>query len=367
MKAVIPCAKKKETLFPLSETKPTGLMPIAEKTIIDHLISSLEDVGVDEVYLVTNYKEEDFRQEYDDQPNITIVHQEELNGTAGAIETCDFIKDDFLVVNGDVITSTEDLDALIEKHESSDSSTTILATDNEKPEKFGVLSIRDDKVLEIVEKPEKPENNLINTGIYVFSPSIIENIRNLEEDETSITDAVSRILENEEVQFQLVKNYWSDIGTLNKLWKSDKTKRESNITKTKIHKDAIIHNNVEITGKTTIEDGAEIKPGTVLEGRNYIGEDAVIGPNTVIKDSTINKNCLIRNAEIDNSLLFEDTIIDPFVYVENSIIGEKTDIKSGTIIRECKIGAQSFIDMNNSIRGVKFVPNARTDLSEISK
>ena len=63
----------------------------------------------------------------------------------------------------------------------------------------------------------------------------------------------------------------------------------------------------------------------------------------------------------------EENIIDPYVAVERSILGEESDTKSGTVIRESFIGGRSYIDMNNSIRGIKFVPDARTDLSEISK
>ena len=59
--------------------------------------------------------------------------------------------------------------------------------------------------------------------------------------------------------------------------------------------------------------------------------------------------------------------MDSFVAVENTVLAEEVDIKPGTVIRECLIGARSFIDMNNSIRGTKFVPDARTDLGEISK
>jgi len=367
MKAVIPCAKKKESLFPLSETKPTGLMPLNGKTIIDHLISSLEELEIEEVYLVTNYKEEEFRKKFEDTPNVDIIHQENLSGTSEAISSCDFIEEDFIVINGDVIVSTEDLDNLVEKHNKLSNTVTMLATDDDKPEKFGVISIQDDNIIDLVEKPENPENNLINTGIYIFKPEIFDTINTLNDEETSITDAVRKHVEKEDARFQLAKNYWLDIGSLNKLWKADRIKRENTINRTEIHEDAIIHENVDITGKAVIEQGVEIKPGTVLEGSVRICENSVIGPNTVIKDSTISEMCQIRNADVENSLIFEKTILDPFVHIENSIIGEKTDIKSGTIIRECKIGAQSFIDMNNSIRGVKFVPNARTDLSEISK
>ena len=81
MKAVIPCAKKKDGMFPFSESKPTTLMPVMGKPIIDHLIESLESVGVDEFYIVANHKEDILREKFEDDGKINIVHQENLTGT----------------------------------------------------------------------------------------------------------------------------------------------------------------------------------------------------------------------------------------------------------------------------------------------
>jgi NDP-sugar pyrophosphorylase family protein len=367
MKAVIPCALKEDSLFPFIESKPTGLIPVAGKPIVRHLISDLEEVGVDEVYLVTSYKEEMFEEEFESDTKVNIVTQEELNGTGGAVEKCGFIDEDFLVVNGDVIVSSEDLQALVDKHENTEDPATILATDEDSPEKFGVLSITNDRVVELEEKPDTPENTLINTGIYVFTPEIFSTLEEIEDGRKDLTDAVQRLISREEARFELVEDYWVDIGSLKKLWKADKVKREFLINETEIDEDAEVHESVEITDKAVVERGAEIKAGTVIEGKTIIGENSRIGPNTTIKDSTIGANSQIRAADIESSVLFEQNIVDSFTSVENCVIAEESDIKSNTVIRESFIGPRSFVEMNNSIYGVKFVPDARTDLGEISK
>jgi len=366
MKAVVPCAKKKEGLFPFSESKPTALMPVMGKALVKHNIEALRDNGVDEVYLVTNYLEEKFEQEFGERTDVNIVHQEEVTGTASALKKVDFIEDDFLVVNGDVIVSENDLESLLTHHENNDSTVTLLGTDESKPEKFGVLSITNDDVVDIREKPDTPENNLINTGIYVFTPEIFREIDELEEDQKSVTDAVKNLAQREEAKYELIDDYWIDINSPEKLWEADKIKREFEITDTDTE-NAKISENAEIKGKARIEKGAKIKAGTVIEGKAFIGKNSVIGPNTVIRDSTVTKNSQIRNANVEEGLLFERCIVDPHVHLENFILGEESDVKSGTVIRESFIGARSFIEMNNSIYGKKFVPDARTDLSEISK
>jgi NDP-sugar pyrophosphorylase family protein len=365
MEAVILCAKKKDSLFPFSETKPTGMIPIVGKPIVKHLISSLEEAGINKIHLVTNYREEMFEAEFEESKNVELVHQEELSGTADAVEACDFIEDNFLVINGDVTVSSRDLTNIIEKQEKTDAKTVMLATDQNKPEKFGVLSIEDDKVVAIEEKPEEAENSLINTGIYVFSPEIFDAIN--DSDSSDLTEAIKGFVSDEKARFDLVEDYWTDIGSPEKLWKADQQLRESMINETAIHKDAEVADSAEIKGNAVVEPGAEIDPGVVLKGECYIGENVHLEAGTVVENSTVTQGSILSNCHLSETLIFEENIIDPYVAVERTILAEECDVKSGTVIRESFIGGRSYIDMNNSIRGIKFVPDARTDLSEISK
>lgn len=367
MKAVIPAAAKKESMFPFSESKPIGMMPVRGKPVVKHLITALQEIGVDDIYLVTNHLEQMFEDEFAEYTNVNIVHQEDLSGTAGAVATCDFIEDAFIVVNGDVMVSENDLRNLREKYEGSDCGTAMLATDENRPEKFGVLSITNDRVSSIEEKPEEAENTLINTGIYMFSPEIFGIIDELGEDETSITDAVNLVIESGAARFELVEDYWLDIGSPRKLWEADRLKREYTIDSQDVHAEAEVAASAELPEEIVIEAGAEIKPGAVLEGRCYVGEDSVIGPNAIVRDSSIGPGSNLRNCDIDSCLIFEKTDFDPQVSVTRSVVGEEVEVKPGTVIRESYIGPRSFIEMNNSVLGTKFVPDARTDLSEISK
>jgi len=367
MKAVIPCAKKKDAMFPLSETKPTALMPVKGKPIIEHLIESLENSGVEEFYVVTKHLEEKFRERFEDREDINIVHQEDLTGTTSAIEVCEDLDEEFFVVNGDVIISGEDLENLKRKFENTDPKVSLLAAGEDKPEKFGVLSITNDEVTSIEEKPEEPDNSLVNTGIYIFKPEITEVIEDMDPGEKSLTDAVKNFVDEESATFELVEKYWVDIGTPKKLLKADSIKREYEIEGENIADSAEIHENADIIGNVEIGENAALKPGVVLEGDVFIGENTEIEPNTRIKNSSISENCVVGSDSVNSSLLFEENILDPSTVLERTIMGEESDVRPGTVLRESFIGARSYIEMNNSIRGVKFVPDARTDLDEISK
>jgi NDP-sugar pyrophosphorylase family protein len=364
MKAVIPCAKKKEALFPLSETKPTGLMKVAGEPIVKRLIDVLTANGIEEVLLVTNYREEEFEDEFEDTEDVRLVHQEQLGGTASAVAACSFIEEDFIVVNGDVVVSEKDVESLIQKFDEV-GKTCILSTYQNRPEKFGVLSIENDRVKSLEEKPEDPENPLINTGIYAFTPEIFEKIEVLQADEKNLTDAVQKMIDDKGANFVLAEDYWIDIGSCRKLWEADRVKRESEISETDIHEEAKVEG--KINGKARVKKGAIVEQGAQLKGKCIIGEETVVEAGTVVKGSTIGERCQLDQCSVENSLTFENSILDSFIAIEDSVLGEKSDIKPGSVIRESFIGAESFIEGNNTILGTKFVPGARTDIGEISK
>jgi len=366
LKAVILCAAKEENLFPFSESKPTCLMPVMGKPVIEHSIDALKQKGIEEFYLVTNHLEDKIEQHFSNEDSVELVHQEEIDGTASALETCSFIDDDIVVINGDVIISENDIHNLLKKFRNA-GETSILAIDEDSPEKFGVLSIQNDEVSYIEEKPEKPENPLINTGVYAFKNSIFKHLDRLDQEETSLTDAVRFEIEENGARFELVQEYWVDIGSGEKLWKADQIKRENEIKSQELSENADISDEASIEGEAIIQEGVEVKPGTVIEGKTFIGKNSIIGPNTTVRDSTITRGSQLDQCSVEESLVFEDNILDAYTAVENSVLGEEVDVKPGTVIRESLIGARSFIEINNSIRGTKFVPDARTDLSEISK
>lgn len=361
MKAVIPAAKKKEDMFPFSESKPTSLMPVKGEQLILQTIKKLKSQGVNEVYIIVNYMEEAFRDLFEERTDVNIVVQEELSGTAEALKNVDFIEDNFIVINSDVVVSEEDIGKLIESHEGDLS---LLATDESKAEKFGVLSIQNDEITSIEEKPEEPENTLVNSGIYILTPDIFQLLE--ASTQSSLTKVINENIEAFDARFRLIDDYWIDIGSPKKLWEADRVLRENELEeniseKANVSEQASIGEKVKIEKNVTVEDGATIKKYTVL------CEGAHIGPNTVIEESTVGKDAQLENCHIQSSLLFEENIIDSFVDLEQVVLGEECDLKSGSVLKESFIGPRSYIEVNNSIRGVKFVPDARTDLSEISK
>lgn len=361
MKAVILAAAKKEALFPFSETKPTSMLPLNSEPLLARLVSQAREAGAEKVYIVANHLEGQIQEYFSDDERVEIIHQEKTLGTGAALALCKDIENDLLVLNGDVVVSSRDLKGLVDKHEGSSSDCTVLGTHDSVPEKFGVLSIRDDNVTALEEKPEDAETSLVNTGIYCFTPRVFEELDRT--GSSSLTDAVREMLRSTKVH--VAEDYWIDIGERRRLLQASRVCREE--VEGEIHETADVSPEAALEGKVEVREDAVVEAGAYIRGPAIIGRETVIGPNCAVRKSVIGNFTQLDSCSVFNSLIFEDVIVDPSTHVEDSVIGEGSDLKSCSGIRKCFLGADSFIDCNNAMRGVKTVPDARTDLGEISK
>jgi len=95
-------------------------------------------------------------------------------GTANAVDSAKgMVGERFLVLNGDIIVNPAHIKKLMECK----SEAVMTARHVENPSEYGVLEVRNDRVLRIIEKPPDPPTNLANAGIYVFPSSIFDTIR----------------------------------------------------------------------------------------------------------------------------------------------------------------------------------------------
>jgi len=359
MKAIVPCAKQKENLFPFIDSRPTGLMPLAGRNIVRRLVSQLRDAGVEEVILVSNYMIGEYREVFGSRDDVRVVEQEETSGVGDAVLVPE-VDDNFLVVNGDVYISEGNIDRLADRLRAGEQA--VLGAPSSHAEKFGVLSIHDDTVTAVNEKPENPENNLVNTGIYALQNSFL---RRLEDEEGNLVEALRRTAKEEDLRIELVEGTWRDIGSPEKLMDAGTQARRN--LEPKVSDQADIHRTAHVSPDARVEAGAEIRPGAAVLGHSYVGEESVVGANSVVKDSSVHTGSQVIDADVRESAVWEDVVVDPNTSVQRSILAEESVVRSGTSIRQSFIGPRSHVDVNNSIRGVKFVPDARTDLSEISK
>ncbi len=121
MQAVILAAGRGTRMEELTTAIPKSMLSVNGKTLLEHKFDALPD-EIREVILIVGYCADVIRTkyagEYRGRPLI-YVEQSDLNGTAGALWSAkDTLKDKFLVLNGDDIFSSEDLQKCAQESDS---------------------------------------------------------------------------------------------------------------------------------------------------------------------------------------------------------------------------------------------------------
>jgi len=165
-------------LYPYTKILPKPLIPIGDIPIVERIINKFVDRGVDKLYMTVNYKKGMIKSYFDEIPRdyrIVYVEENKPLGTGGSIK---LIKDTFdkpiIVTNCDILIEA-DLNKIYKFHLESGNGITIVSSVKNTVIPYGVLKIKENGIVE--EMKEKPSlSHLINTGMYVLSPELIELI-----------------------------------------------------------------------------------------------------------------------------------------------------------------------------------------------
>ncbi len=363
MRALVLAAGKGTRLEPLTETQPKAMLPVAGKPILQHILEALREAGVREVSVLIGYLGEAIRERFGDGSElgmrIEYIFQEERLGTAHAIAQSRFTGD-FLVLNGDTIVSAADILRVMEAHSGV---ATLGFRRVENPESYGVLRVDSSgRVLEVVEKPERPVSNTINAGIYVFSPEIyaaIERVPRSPRGEYELTSALQMLVEEGGVRGVEVTGVWMDIGTP---WQY--LEANAAMVERLPHRIAgEVEGRVSISGRVYMEEGALVRSGTYVQGPVYIGRGAVIGPCAYLRShSSIGEGCRIGNSvEVKNSVIMEHTHISHLSYVGDSVVGRRCNFGAGAKVGNLRLDEG---EVKVKVKGV-LTPTGRRKLGAI--
>ncbi len=337
IKAVILAGGNGVRMNPLTLTKPKPLMPIINKTIIEHNLDQLEGL-VKEVIIVIGYKGDMIKSLIGDnygKIKVRYVVQKSQLGTADAAkQALHFLEDKFILMNGDDLYFREDIKKCLKKYPS------ILVGKVFNPSFFGVVDCYNDFVRGLIEKPETSDSNaLVNTGFYFLHKSIFDfNVEKSSRGEYEFTDYIKAFILNHRLYFRKTDNWipvsypWNLLGANEVLLSSLKRDVKGRVEK-----------GCTINGRVVIEKGAYIKSGTYIEGPVFIGSGTTIGPNAYIRGkSVIGENAKIgTSVEIKNSMIGNNTFIPHLSYVGDSIIGDNCNIGAGSIMANFRFDKSS--------------------------
>ena len=165
-------------LRPYTVVLPKPLMPIGQYPILEVIIRQLAKCGFDRITLAVNHQAEILKAYFGDGTkwNLSIDYSFEQSplGTMGPLKLISDLPDDFLVMNGDILTSL-DFETFHDCHVADKRLFTISAHVRQHTVDYGVLEV--DAGSTLVGFHEKPMSEyLVSMGIYMMSRRVLEHI-----------------------------------------------------------------------------------------------------------------------------------------------------------------------------------------------
>ena len=192
---------------------PKPLMPIGEFSILEIILRQLAANGFDRVTLAVNYQAEIVRAFCGDGSRWGIGIDYSLEpvplSTIGPLCLIDDLPENFLLMNGDVLTDLP-VKKLYEEHVSHERQFTIAASERTNIVDYGVLHTNENQLVGFEEKPKL--QYLVSMGIYVMNRSLLRARACRAEVRLRTTLMLDMLARKEPVHVERYPGYWLDIG-----------------------------------------------------------------------------------------------------------------------------------------------------------
>jgi NDP-sugar pyrophosphorylase family protein len=327
LKAVVLAGGFGTRLRPLSCTRPKILLPVVNKPLLQWTFERLARANIRDVILAVFYQTEVYiknRRVPKCGLNITYSHDplRKPLGTGGSIKKAEGrISHDapFVVLNGDVFADV-DYAEILKFHKKEKVIATIALHIVEDPSRYGVVKLaRNNRIARFIEKPRlsKASPNLINAGVYVFSPKIFSYIP----DGRAVSmerEVFPRLAREGMLRGYVFDGLWKDIG-----------KPEDYLEINKILLDLLDTQQQPKTGS-----GMKIMKPVAFDTGVSIGRRSLIGPHVVLgRNVAVGTNVRIQNSVIlSGTVVSDSSSIDGAIVGEEAVIGKYVKIAEGCIV-----------------------------------
>lgn len=247
-KAVIPVAGLGTRFLPITKTIAKEMLPIVDRPAISYIIEECIQSGIEEIIFITserkkqieNYVTRDLLfesrikegkdkeslkswEEMIKNTRFTFINQQEQLGSGHAIYLAkeQVGEEDFAILYGDdvMVGTTPILKQLIDVHDQKEANVIgVKQVPLEKVSRYGMIAYDEKgRIKRIVEKPKEEETPSLDAGLgrYIVSSSIFHELEQIEKapnGEYQLTDALTTLMQKEEVYPCQIEGTYYDIG-----------------------------------------------------------------------------------------------------------------------------------------------------------
>ena len=216
---VINAGGKGTRLYPYTKVLPKPLIPVGDKTILEHIITRFTHQGCSEFISIVNHKRgiiKAYFQDLEVDYSLSFVDESTPLGTGGGLSLLKgFITQPFFFTNCDIIIDA-DYRAITQEHLNRKNSVTMVCAKKNVSIPYGVVNINEDN--QLTSFSEKPNFDFFtNTGFYVVSPEVLEIIP---EGKNISFPEIMDLCKNEGMRvgvYSIIDKAWLDMGQIDEL------------------------------------------------------------------------------------------------------------------------------------------------------
>jgi len=347
MKAIIPTGGMGTRMQPMSFYINKHFIPVANKPLIFYPIEAVAEAGIKEVAITYNPGGLDLAKEFLGDGSkwglkFSYVLQEQARGgLADIVRVCEKYlgNDPFLLHLGDNIF-TEGIKPYVNHFLKEKPNGMVTMVKHKENARLGVpVFDKKGRLIDYLEKPQKPPNQFAIPGIYFFDSNVFkcftskDKIKPSERGELEIRSPFMWLIEHGyRVDVLEYKGKWLDPGKIDDWLDSnqyllDKTIEEQ--IESKVEDDSRLKGRIYI-GRECLIRNSEIRgPVSIKDNVSII--DSYVGPYT-----SIDEGCLIESSRVENCVLMNGVkIIKVKQQIDNSLIGPEAEITTSDGQHSC--------------------------------
>ncbi len=231
MVAVITAGGRGTRIASVDGSVPKPMLPVAGKPVLKRQVEGLRRQGIDRIIFTIGYKGGQIRDFFGDGSlfgvQIDYIEEKEPLGTAGALYYLkDRVKEDFLLINGDLIFDV-DLHRMMDFHKERHAAATLLVHPNDHPYDSGLIAAGETgQVNGWISKEDKRGwyQNCANAGIHILSPRLLDKLDAPQKTDLD-RDLLKPRIRSGEVYAYRSPEYVKDMGTPERIAQVEKDLR----------------------------------------------------------------------------------------------------------------------------------------------
>jgi len=226
VKAIILAGGSGTRLYPMTQVISKQLLPVYDKPMIYYPLSILMLAGIKDILLISTPTDTPrFENLLGSGSTLGINISYAIQSSPGGLPQAFVIGENFIgndscaMILGDNIFYGTDLSPKLQSAADRSDGATIFAYAVRNPGRYGVVELdKQNRVLSLEEKPDKPRSRYAVTGLYFYDSNVVSIAKSLqpsERGELEITDLNKVYMDENKLQAQLLGRgtAWFDTGT----------------------------------------------------------------------------------------------------------------------------------------------------------